>query len=84
MGNKGIDARIECPFFKENIGDSIICESCIPEAKHIFKFKRAAEKRKYIENVCCVNSGKKCLHYRNMAVLYERGVMPNERQKKRN
>jgi hypothetical protein len=33
------------------------------------------EKSRYIKNVCSANQGKKCLHYRAMMILYERGVL---------
>lgn len=75
MANPAIDSCIQCPFFVKQDMAYISCESCVPGAKQTFIFKNTDKKEQYIRDVCCVNHGKKCLHYRSMMILYERGVL---------
>lgn len=75
MGNPAINALIECPFFIEQELNYITCESPIKCTKNKFVFSSKRDKDNHIKKVCCVNGGKKCLHYRTMMILYERGVL---------
>ena len=70
-----LEAKIECPFYITNTSRAIHCESCIPDTENRFVFNTMGEKSNHIKNVCSVNQGKKCLHYRAMMILYERGVL---------
>ena len=71
----GFESKIECPFYKSHRVNSIFCESPIPNTESRFVFKSMKAATKHIENVCSVNQGKKCLHYRAMMILYERGML---------
>lgn len=75
MANPSINALIECPFFIRQELNYITCESCIKRTENRFVFNSRRDKENHIEKVCCVNGGKKCLHYRTMMILYERGVL---------
>jgi hypothetical protein len=70
-----LEAKVECPFYITNKTNAIYCESCIPDTETKIIFKNIKAKSDYIKNVCSVNQGKKCLHYRTMQILYERGVL---------
>jgi hypothetical protein len=70
-----IEILVECPFYITNKTNQIYCEGAIPNAENRFVFKSMKAKSDYIKNVCSCNQGKKCLHYRAMMILYERGVL---------
>lgn len=70
-----LEALVECPFYITNKTNQIYCEGPIKSADNRFVFKSMKAKTDYIKNVCSCNQGKKCLHYRAMMVLYERGVL---------
>ena len=70
-----LEAKIECPFYITNTSKAIYCESCIADTENRFVFKTMGEKSSYIKDICSVNQGKKCLHYRAMMILYERGAL---------
>ena len=65
----------ECPFYKRVSNHQIYCESEIAQATTVFAFKNYRERQKYFIKYCCSDGGKKCLHYRYVASLYERGVL---------
>ena len=69
------EALVECPFYITNKTNQIYCEGAITDAKNRFVFETVKAKSDYIKNVCSVNQGKKCLHYRAMMILYERGML---------
>ena len=75
MASSSIDAIIECPFFVFQEKNYITCESYIPNTTHKLYFRRLDDQRNHITKVCSCNQGKKCLHYRIMSTLYERGVL---------
>ncbi len=70
-----VELLVECPFYITNKTNAIYCESCIPNTQSKFVFSTLKKKSDYIKNVCSVNHGKKCLHYRAMMILYERGML---------
>ena len=70
-----LDALIECPFYITNKVNQIYCEGPIKGANNRFVFKTAKAKQDHIKKVCSCNQGKKCLHYRAMMILYERGML---------
>ncbi len=69
--SKSIEATIECPFYVEEGTEFIKCEGLLPKTVCIHQFVNSKEKREYEKNVCSVNSGKKCKHYRNVHILYD-------------
>jgi hypothetical protein len=70
-----LEATVECPFYITNKTNAIYCENCIPNTQSKIVFKTMKDRTEYIKNVCSVNQGKKCLHYRAMMILYERGML---------
>jgi hypothetical protein len=75
MANPAISAKVECPFFVETELNKITCESYIPQTECEFVFQNLKARRDYMHKVCCNNLGKKCMHYRTMMIMYERGVL---------
>jgi hypothetical protein len=73
-----LEAKVECPFYITNKSNRMFCESPIPGTESRFVFKTMKAKTDYIKNVCSVNQGKKCLHYRAMMILYERGMLSGD------
>ena len=71
--SKPIEATIECPFYLEEGKDFIKCEGLLQKTICIHQFVNSNEKREHEKNVCSVNSGKKCKHYRNVHILYDLG-----------
>jgi hypothetical protein len=69
------ETKIECPFYITNKTNAIYCENCIPNTQSKFVFQTFKNKSDYIRNVCSCNQGKRCMHYRAMMILYERGVL---------
>jgi hypothetical protein len=70
-----LEGAVECPFYITNKTNQIYCECPIVNAENRFVFKSVKAKSDYIKSVCSVNQGKKCLHYRAMMILYERGML---------
>lgn len=70
-----LEAAVECPFYITNKTNQIYCEGPIANTENRFVFKSMKAKSDYIKNVCSANQGKKCLHYRAMMILYERGML---------
>lgn len=73
--SKSIEDAIECPFYISESDNFIVCEGLVKHTKSVNKFRSTVEKRKQLESVCSKNCGKKCNHYRAVAVLYERGIL---------
>lgn len=73
-----LEAKVECPFYITNKTNAIYCENCIPGTQNRNVFKTIKDKTDYIKNICSVNRGKKCLHYRAMMILYERGILNDD------
>lgn len=72
--SKKIESNIECPFYLKEGDKFIACEGVLKGTRCVHKFSSNVEKRDYENNVCSVNCGKKCYHYRAVATLYERGI----------
>lgn len=72
--SKFIESMVECPFYVKEGERFVSCEGLLADTSvTTHRFKSNEDKRKYQLSVCCVNSGKKCPHYRNISLLYERG-----------
>ena len=72
--SKSIEEIIECPFYiKEGTG-FITCEGVLEKTSATHRFKNNEDKINYEHRFCCANGGRKCSHFRNLSVLYERGV----------
>lgn len=72
--SKQIEGRIECPFYLEEGDGFITCEGVLKDTRCKHQFINNFYKRNYEEAVCCASGGRKCHHYRNLSVLYERGI----------
>ena len=73
---KPIWEEVECPFYNRMDSFRIYCESELgAKATTIFTFKNYKDRKEHFEKYCCCNGGRKCLHYRYVASLYERGVI---------
>jgi hypothetical protein len=72
--SKLIEGRIECPFYIEEGDGFIACEGVLKDTECLHKFTSNFLKRNYEESVCCTSGGRKCSHYRNLSILYERGL----------
>lgn len=71
--SKSIETTIQCPFYIEEDKENIKCEGLLPDTVCVHLFANSIKKREYEKNVCCVNGGKKCKHYRNVCILYDLG-----------
>lgn len=71
--SKMIEGMIECPFYIKEGERFIGCEGVLEKTISIHSFKSENEKKNYEFQVCCVNGGKKCPHFKNVFALYERG-----------
>jgi hypothetical protein len=70
------EGNIECPFYLGQENCSIKCEGHIKEMlNNKLIFKNAEQKKKYIDTYCVVDGGRRCVHYRLMSSLYDRGVL---------
>jgi hypothetical protein len=70
---RAIEANIECPFFVTYNKTSVTCEGFLPKShrtKH--QFSNYSDCVKHICQVCSVDGGKKCPHYKMVASLYEK------------
>ena len=72
--SKKINDKIECPFFLDAGKESVVCEGVIKGTECVQQFKGAKLKEMHIDRVCSVFGGKRCPHYRNVSLLYERGI----------
>ena len=72
--SKPIEEIIECPFYIREGTAFITCEGVLEKTTTTHRFESNKEKLKYEQHFCCLNGGRKCLHYRSISVLYERGV----------
>ncbi len=72
--SKFIESMIQCPFYLKEGETFITCEGILTDTRTTHRFNSGCEKRDYENTVCCVNGGKKCQHFRNLSILYERGL----------
>lgn len=72
--SKNIDRKVECPFYIAESKKTIICEGVVGDSLCVHKFPDDIKKTVHENQYCCCSGGRKCLHYRNVAVLYERGL----------
>jgi hypothetical protein len=73
--SKKIESNIQCPFYLKEGDKFIACEGVLKGTRCVHKFNSNDEKRYHENNVCSINCGKKCQHYRTVSVLYERGLL---------
>lgn len=71
--SKEIESMIECPFYIKEGKKFISCEGLLDNTSTVQQFETDLFKKSHQYNFCCVNGGKKCPHYRNIALLYDRG-----------
>ncbi len=71
--SKSIEGIIECPFYIKEGERFITCEGLFPESSVTHRFSDNNLKKIHEFEFCCVNGGKKCSHFRNVSLLYERG-----------
>jgi hypothetical protein len=72
--SKAIEGVIECPFYKTEGEKFISCEGYLKNSTTVtHRFSSDEKKRNYEYDFCCVNGGRRCPHYRNLMILYERG-----------
>ncbi len=71
---KFIENVIECPFYKGEGSDYIACEGIINGTVDRHFFKNNREKMMFETGVCSSDCGKKCIHYKRVNELYERGL----------
>ncbi len=71
--SKNIEGLIECPFYVKEGERFITCEGLLENSTVTHRFTTNEEKKCHEFDFCCVNAGKKCPHYRNVSLLYERG-----------
>lgn len=72
--SKLIERRIECPFYLNEGNRFITCEGILKGTKTTHRFRTNDVKVIYENEVCCCNGGKRCQHFRNVSILYERGL----------
>lgn len=72
--SKMIESLIECPFYLKEGERFINCEGLFEDTTVTHKFSTENKKREYEYKVCCANGGRKCPHFKNVSLLYERGV----------
>lgn len=71
--SKSVENKIECPFYIEETQNYILCEGIIANTTQKNIFSSNEEKLEYELNVCSINGGRKCLHYRNLHKQYDIG-----------
>lgn len=72
--SKFIEGMIECPFYLKEGERFISCEGLLKNSSSTtHRFKSNDEKRSYEFDLCCVDGGKNCPHYKNLMLLYENG-----------
>lgn len=70
------EGNIECPFYLGQENCSIKCEAHIKETERTkLIFKSAEAKKRYIDNICTFDGGRKCRHNRMLNYLYDTGVL---------
>ncbi len=72
--SKTIEGIIECPFYIKEGESFITCEGLLENSTATHRFFSNNEKRCHEFEYCAVNGGKKCPHFRNVSLLYERGL----------
>ena len=71
---KAIEVLVECPFYKGEGRDYIACEGVINGTVDKHYFKNNMEKGMFENNVCGSECGKRCIHYKRVNELYEKGL----------
>ena len=71
---KAIDVIVECPFYKGEGKDYIACEGIINGTVDKHFFKNIKEKGMFENNVCSSDCGRRCIHYKRVNELYEKGL----------
>ena len=72
--SKIIERKIECPFYLKEGNGFITCEGVLNGTECTHSFSSNFMKKNYEEKICCSSGGRKCHHYRNLSILYERGL----------
>ncbi len=72
--SKNIDKYVECPFYIAERDDRIVCEGVINGTRSVQQFEDKRDKNNYENMVCCCNGGSRCVHYKIINDLYERGL----------
>ena len=72
--SKVIEGIIECPFYIKEGSGFITCEGVLEKTSATHRFNSNDDKISFEQRCCCVNGGRNCIHYRNVSLLYERGV----------
>ena len=71
---KSIDINVQCPFYKGEGKDYIACEGVINGTVDKHFFKNIKEKGMFENNVCSSECGRRCIHYKRVNELYEKGL----------
>lgn len=70
--NNNITANIQCPFFVCYNKTSVTCEGSLPKSHKVkHQFSNYVDCMKHLCQVCSIDGGKKCPHYKVVASLYE-------------
>ena len=72
---KFIERLIECPFYLGEGDKFINCEG-EDGKKYTQLFDDNKKKLQYEKNVCSVDGGRTCEHYRKIIILYDNGELP--------
>ena len=71
--SNNIEHSITCPFYLGMGKTTITCEGALKgNYQTVHHFKNQFDCAEHISQVCCVNNGKSCKHYRLVSTLYER------------
>ena len=71
--SRAFEKLIECPFYMGGGREYIICEGIVENTTTRHYFETYKKKSEYLMKICCNKCGKKCLHYRNVKMLYDIG-----------
>lgn len=71
---KAIDVVIECPFYKGEGKDYIACEGVIKGTVDKHFFRNIKDKGLFENSVCGSECGRRCIHYKRVNELYEKGL----------
>jgi hypothetical protein len=71
-----LDANAECPFFMAQGEKYIRCEGYMgAKVIHRNEFRHKVDRLKFFRDVCCCDGGRKCMHYRVLSAMYDKGVL---------
>ena len=71
---KAIDVNVQCPFYMGEGKDYIACEGVINGTVDKHLFKNVKEKEMFENSVCSSECGRRCIHYKRVNELYEKGL----------